>query len=82
MVGDRLVSWLQRYDTEIKPKLFHEICGALCQDMNSQVACWSILYDYERGKIDDPTLTSSLCLLSGKTPEELGEILRNLVVKP
>ena len=74
-VKDRLLRWLEKYQANVSVDKCLSICQKLSTDEEKTIQCWSLLYDYELGKIEDNDLLAGLHLISGKTPEEINQIL-------
>lgn len=70
--------WLDRFHQSFSIDTANSICNSLGLDGEKVDECLGFCYQLEKGEINEADFTGGLCVLTGKKPEEVVGILRNV----
>lgn len=75
---EALNKWLKKQNINLSTDTAHSLCNNLGLEGDKLDGCYGLVSEFEQNRIDAADLLSGLSLLSGKKPEEVGEILRGI----
>lgn len=74
--------WLHRFQITFSADTANSICNSLGLDGEKVDECLGLCYQLEKGDINEADFTGGLALLTGKKPEEVVKILKDMKNDP
>lgn len=79
---EALNRWLKKQNVSLSADTAHSLCNSLGLDGERVDECLGLVYQFEKGDIDQADFTGGLCVLTGKEPEEVAEVLGGMKTVP